>query len=177
MQTALSPAPREPSPAIGRRNDNHREALDGMATPHQPHDPYPGEGTDSPPLPYDSYDQEPSRRRVRVAVWDVLCTVAVWTVAFIVATTTSWPSQLFGFLANVCPADTCPPAPFGIDLWIYPVVWGGVGAAIGAAVIGPCVSLVKGWYMFFWPILAIAIVILSAVAGAALTAFSEHYWH
>jgi hypothetical protein len=137
-----------------------------MAAPHQPQDPYPDEGTGSPPV-----------RRVRVAVWDVICTVAVWAVLFIVTTTTSWPSQLFEFLADVCPPDSCPPVPFGLDMWIYPVVWGGIGAAIAAAVIGPCVSVVKGWYMFVWPILAIAIVIVTAAAGAALTAFSGHYWH
>ncbi|MGH3966659.1 MAG: hypothetical protein ACRDTV_00670 [Mycobacterium sp.] len=117
------------------------------------------------------------RPRVRAAVWDVICTVAVWTTLFIVATATSWPSRLFGFMADVCPADSCAPAPFGIDLWIYPVVWGGIGAAIAAAVIGPCVSLVKGWYMFFWPLMAIAIVLLASAAGSALVAFSEHYWH
>lgn len=130
-----------------------------MAPPHQP---------------YDSYDQPPAR--VRLAVWDVFGTVAIWAALFVVALTTSLPSALFGFLADVCPADSCPPVPLGIDLWIYPVVWGGLGAAVAAAVIGPCVSLVKGWYMFFWPILAIAIVVLSSAAGSAMTAFSEHYW-
>jgi hypothetical protein len=157
-----------------------------MASPNQPRDPSSGEGVDPPSVSdevydYDAYrdtcDQEPPRRRVRLAVWDVICTVAIWAVLFIIATTTSWPSELFGFVADVCPADSCPPAPFGIDLWIYPVVWGGIGAAAAAAVIGPCVSLVKGWYMFFWPILAMTVVVLSAVTGSALTAFSAHYWH
>jgi hypothetical protein len=154
--------------------------------PNQPPDPSSGEGIDPLSVPHgvydydtyqDTWDQEPPRRRVRVAIWDVICTVAIWAVLFIVATTTSWPSRLFGFVADVCPADSCPPVPFGIDLWIYPVVWGGIGAAVAAAVIGPCVSLVKGWYMFFWPILAIATLVLSAVAGSTLTAFSTHYWH
>jgi hypothetical protein len=157
-----------------------------MASPHLPRDPSPGEGIDPLSVPsevydYDTYqdtaDQEPPRRRVRVAVWDVICTVTIWTVFFIVAITTSWPSRLFDFVADVCPADSCPPVPFGIDLWIYPVVWGGIGAAVAAAVIGPCVSLVKGWHMFFWPILAMTIVVLTAVAGSMLTALSAHYWH
>jgi hypothetical protein len=157
----------------------------GSSKPNQPPDPSPGEGIDPLSVPHgvydydtyqDTWDQEPPRRRVRVAIWDVICTVAIWAVLFIAATTTSWPSRLFGFVADVCPADSCPPVPFGIDLWIYPVVWGGIGAAVAAAVIGPCVSLVKGWYMFFWPILAIAMLVLSAVAGSALTAFSAHYW-
>jgi hypothetical protein len=144
-----------------------------MASPHQPRDPNRGDRTDSRPVPYD----EPQRRRVRVAVWDVTFTVAIWTVFVVVATTTNLRSLLFGFVSDVCPADDCAPVPFGIDYYIYPVVWGGIGAAFSAAVIGPFVSLVKGWYMFFWPLMAIALVILSSAAGSALTAFSERYWH
>lgn len=120
---------------------------------------------------------QPPKPRVRLAVWDLLCTAAIWVVVVVVAATTGLPSILFGFLAQVCPADSCPPVPFGIDQWIYPVVWGGIGAAAAAAVIGPFVSLVKGWYLFFWPLLAVAIVMLSSLAGSAITAFSEPYWH
>ncbi|GBE66178.1 hypothetical protein MFM001_26400 [Mycobacterium sp. MFM001] len=119
---------------------------------------------------------QPPRPRVRLALWDLICTAAIWVVVVVVAVTTGLPSHLFGFLAQVCPADNCPPAPFGIDQWIYPVVWGGIGAAAAAAVIGPFVSVVKGWYLFFWPLLAVAIVMLSSLAGSAITAFSEPYW-
>jgi hypothetical protein len=138
-----------------------------MAQPHHPHTSSagsPGETPQPPPL------------RVRVAGWDVICTAAILTALVAVAATTSWPSRLFGFIAHVCADDSCAPVPFGIDLWIYPVVWGGIGAGIAAAVIGPVVSVLKGWHLFFWPILAIAIVILSSVAGSMMTVFSEHYW-
>ena len=133
--------------------------------PHHPDGPPAGEEPEVP------------RIRLRVAGWDVICTVAILTALVVVATTTSWPSRLFGFVADVCTQEDCPPVPLGIDLWINPVVWGGIGAAIAAAVIGPVVSLVKGWYMFFWPILAIAILVLSSVAGSMMTTFSGHYWH
>lgn len=121
-------------------------------------------------------DQTP-RPRPRVARWDLMCTAAIFTVVVAVAATTNVPSTLFGFVSRVCPADSCPPAPFGVDLWIYPVVWGGIGAAAAAAVIGPFVSMAKGWYLFFWPLLAVALVMLSSLAGQAITAFSEPYWH
>ncbi|BBY08518.1 hypothetical protein [Mycobacterium noviomagense] len=120
-------------------------------------------------------DRDSERPRLRLELWDVICTVAIWAVAVAVATTTTWPARLYGFTDDICAADSCPPAPFGINYWIYPVVWGGLGAACAAAVIGPFVSLVKGWYMFFWPLLAIGIVAVSSVAGSVLTAFSEHY--
>ncbi len=56
------------------------------------------------------------------------------------------------------------------------MVWGGSGAALTAAVIGPVVSILKGWYMSFWPVLALALVMVSSAAGTMLTLFSERYW-
>jgi hypothetical protein len=95
----------------------------------------------------------------------------------VAATATDWGSRLFGFLKDVCTGDDCPPVPYGVDFYIYPLVWGGIGAAIAAAVVGPVVSLLKGWYLSFWPLLAIGIVIFSSVAGSMLTGFCSQYWH
>ncbi len=152
-----------------------------MAPDHQAQEvPSPGEPADSPPLSEESgqFDVGPPRvLRLRLAPWDVLCTIVLTTLLIVLATTTDWPSRLFGFLADVCTEDTCAPAPFGIDFYIYPVVWGGVGAAFAAVVVGPLVSLVKGWYMSFWPVLAAMLVIVAAVAGSAITTFSNNYWH
>ena len=114
---------------------------------------------------------------MRVAAWDVICTVVLLTLLIVLATATSWPSKLYGFLADVCTDETCGPVPYGIDMYIYPVVWGGIGAAVAAAGIGPFVSLLKGWYMSFWPVLALAILTVSSVAGSMITIFSQRYWH
>jgi hypothetical protein len=154
-----------------------------MASPHRPDDPYPGDPADSPPLPYDSYaaddsdHQAPKIIRLRLIPWDVICTVALLTLLVVLATATSWPTKLFGFLGQVCSDETCGRVPFGIDLYIRPVVWGGVGAAVAAAGIGPFISLLKGWYMSFWPVLALAIIMMSSVTGSMITTFSQRYWH
>ncbi|MGC2655530.1 MAG: hypothetical protein WA317_18460 [Mycobacterium sp.] len=152
-----------------------------MAREQQAHEvPSPGQPAGFAPLPEKSAQVaagNPRVIRLRLAPWDVLCTVVLMALLIVLATTTDWPSRLFGFLADVCTDDTCAPAPFGIDFYIYPVVWGGVGAAFAAVTIGPLVSLVKGWYMSFWPVLAVLVVIGAAVAGAAITAFSNNYWH
>jgi hypothetical protein len=66
--------------------------------------------------------------------------------------------------------------PMQIDMYIYPVVWGGIGAAVAAAGVGPFVSLLKGWYMSFWPVLSLAIIMVSSVVGDSLTMFSARYW-
>jgi len=152
-----------------------------MAREQQAHEvPSLGQPAGSAPLPEESEAVDAGHLRVlrlRLALWDVLCTVVLTALLIVLVTTTDWPSRLFGFLADVCTDDTCAPAPFGIDFYIYPVVWGGVGAAFAAVIIGPLVSLVKGWYMSFWPVLAVLVVIVAALAGSAITAFSNNYWH
>jgi hypothetical protein len=168
-----------------------------MASPHQPHGPYPGDHPDPPPVPDDSppaptdsddfrpvpyvSDLPPEGKhrviRVRVAGWDLAATITLLTLLVVLATATNWPAKLFGFLGDVCSDETCGLVPLGVDLYIYPVVWGGIGAAVAAAGIGPFVSLLKGWYMSFWPVLALAILMVSSVAGSMLTTFSMRYWN
>ncbi|HUH68374.1 MAG TPA: hypothetical protein VLZ05_05525 [Mycobacterium sp.] len=174
-----------------------------MASPHQPDDaypgPYPAKDTDSPIVPEDvqdfpeespespdgfadspdAHDGDPEAPRVlrlRIAAWDVISTLAMWGALVLIATMTNWPSRLFGFTSEICEGERCGPVPYGIDYYIHPLVWGGIGAAIAAAVLGPFVSMLKGWYMSFWPVLALAIIIFVAVAGSTMTAFSQRYW-
>jgi hypothetical protein len=149
-----------------------------MAPDHQAHGaPSAGEPADPPSLLEESDVGSTRVLRLRLAPWDVICTLVLTALLVVLATTTDWASRLFGFLADVCTDDTCAPAPFGVDFYIYPVVWGGVGAAFAAVIIGPLVSLVKGWYMSFWPVLALVLVLVAAVAGSAITTFSNNYWH
>jgi hypothetical protein len=153
-----------------------------MASPHQPDDPNPGDHIAAPPAPERpdrpgrSGHEAPRVLRLRIAAWDVICTVTLLVLLLVLATATNWPTRLFGFLAKVCEGDTCGPVPFGIDYYIHPVVWGGIGAAITAAGIGPFVSLLKGWYMSFWPVLALVLLMVASAAGFVLTTFSERYW-
>ncbi len=138
-----------------------------MAAPQQFHDPSAGDHADSPPPVL----------RLRLVAWDVVSTVALLVALLVAATATDWGSRLFGFLKDVCTGDDCLPVPYGVDFYIHPLVWGGIGAAVAAAVAGPVVSLLKGWYLFFWPLLAIGMIILSSVAGSALTTYCTQYWH
>jgi hypothetical protein len=161
-------------------NDPHRRDSPSMQSDADDSRPAPADSDDFRPVPYVS-DLPPEKKprviRLRVAVWDLICTIALLTLLVVLATATSWPSKLFGFLAGVCTEETCGLVPYGIDMYIYPVVWGGIGAAVAAAVIGPFVSLLKGWYMSFWPVLALAILMASCVAGTMITIYSQRYWH
>jgi hypothetical protein len=156
-----------------------------MASPQQPDkSSVTGDSTDKPvpeTLPAtderDPDEWEPRTFYLRLDAWDVVCTCALITVLVVVTTTTSWPARLFGFAADACTDGTCGLVPFGADQYIYPVMWGGIGAAVTAAALGPIVSLVRGWHMYFWPIISAGILMLSSLAGYALTTFSERYWH
>jgi hypothetical protein len=131
----------------------------------------------SPDVSGDSHDPHqgpPPTLRLRVAPWDLSCTIVL--IALLLYLATAWPNRLFGFLKDVCVGETCGLVPLGVDMYIYPVAWGGIGAALAAAGIGPFVSLLKGWYMSFWPVLSLAILMVSSVAGGILTTFSARYW-
>lgn len=150
-----------------------------MARPQQPEVPYPADESDPPSVQKAAAAPEsaaPKVLRLRIATWDLVCTVILLVLLVVLATATPWPAKLFGFLEHVCEGDTCGAVPFGIDYYIRPLAWGGVGAAIAAAVVGPLVSLLKGWYMSFWPVLSLAILMVSSVAGTLLTTFSQRYW-
>lgn len=162
-----------------------------MASPHRSDDLSPGDPADWAPAPYEplnsddalSYDayesdhRPPPTLRLRLAPWDMISTAVLLTLLIVLATATNWPWRLYGFLSDVCTGETCGLVPFGVDNYIYPVVWGGIGAAVAAAGVGPFVSLLKGWYMSFWPVLSLTILMVSSVIGDSLTIFSERYWH
>jgi hypothetical protein len=142
-----------------------------MTLPQPPSSPryYPYQ----PPLPYEM--RQPVRTN-RVATWDVICTAVAWSVLFMAAAAATWVSLFFAFATDSCSGD-CPPVPYGIDNLIYPVTWGGIAVALIMATFGPVVSIWRRWYMFVWPTVALGIVIVSIVAGFAMTAFSARYWH
>jgi hypothetical protein len=161
--------------------------LDGVAPDQQSQHPLAEEEVDYPPdadetvddgsaVSHDAYQGPPPTLRLRVAPWDLICTIVLTGLLLYLATATVWPQRLFGFLRDVCTGESCGPVPFGVDMYIYPVTWGGIGGALAAAGIGPFVSLLRGWYMSFWPVLSLALVIVASVAGGILTVFSARYW-
>jgi hypothetical protein len=128
------------------------------------------------PYEYPAAAKEAPVIRLRVAKWDLICTVTLTALLLCLAVATTWPHKLFGFLSRVCTGEDCGPVPFAVDLWIHPLVWGGIGAALAAAGVGPFVSLLRGWFMSFWPVVSLAALLLASVVGGTLTAFSERYW-
>lgn len=155
---------------------NDPNTVDAVDYPLEPEDVAAAGGTGLTRAAVDTEHRRPHIIRLRLAKWDVACTAVLLVLLAYLGTATTWPARLFGFLENVCEGDSCGPVPFGVDYYIHPLVWGGVGAAIAAGLVGPLVSLLKGWYMSFWPVLSLAIIMVCSVAGSLLTMFSERYW-
>jgi hypothetical protein len=153
--------------------------MHGMAAPNHPENTDAGSGpVTKAPVALDYPDTRPPRvLRLRLVPWDVVFTLVLLAVLAFFVTMTSWPTRLFAYTDNLCVTEDCLPVPFGVNYYIYPLTWGGIGAATTAAVIGPFVSMFRGWYMCFWPFVSIAVVTITSVGGYALVGFSERYWH
>lgn len=118
-------------------------------------------------------DDEVRVIRLRMVPWDVAATIVLLGALILLLTTTSWPSRLFAFVDGLCVDGDCPPAAFGANYYVYPVMYGGIGAAVAAATLGPLVSLVKGWLMFFWPIVAAGVLTVASVLGYTLAGVAQ----
>lgn len=141
-----------------------------MTLPQPPHHFYSADC--HPPHPW-----APPARRPRLATWDVICTAILSAVLLMVAAGAAWLSLFFAFAADKCPSDGCQPVPYRVDAFIYPVTWGGIGLALLIGAVGPFLSAWRRWRMFFWPLIAIGIVIAGLMAGFAMTSYSARYWH
>lgn len=153
-----------------------------MASPQQSElpesDPQQPSTPDESATPDDSVveEYEPRIIRLRLAPWDVVTTIVLLLALLYLVTMTGWTERLWAFTDNLCTGEECAPVPFGINYYIYPLMWGGIGAAFTAAILGPFVSLLKGWFMYFWPIVSVGVLTLASAFGSAATAFSQRYW-
>ncbi|CAM2825879.1 hypothetical protein BST27_04865 [Mycobacterium intermedium] len=126
-------------------------------------------------MPEQVTEPGPQIIRLRIKPWDLVFTMALLGALLLLLSLTSWSSKLFGFTETVCVTDDCPPVPYGVNFYIYPFMWGGIGGAITAAVLGPFVSMVRGWYMSFWPFISVAVLTITSVLCSALAGFSARF--
>lgn len=137
--------------------------------------PETGSKTDADTGPVEPAELRPQVIRLRIKPWDVILTLALLGVLLLLLSLTSWPSKLFGFTENICVTEDCPTVPYGLNYYIYPFMWGGIGGAVTAAVLGPFVSMVRGWYMSFWPIISVGVLTITSVLCSALAGFSGRF--
>lgn len=114
------------------------------------------------PVPYSPY-QVPARRTART--WDVILGWTLFGFACLIGLCAAYATIFFAFAADSCNDQTCNSDYIGLA---FVVSWGGTAVALVGALVMLIVSTVKGWLMWYWPVIATAIVVGGFFAGFAL---------
>ncbi|WP_280479543.1 hypothetical protein [Nocardia asiatica] len=128
--------------------------------------------TGSPP-PWPSHPGPPVRPDLRppVRTWDVVLAVVLYCVAAVLGLAAAYFTVFFAFATDPCGPDDCRTGYLG---WAFAVSWGGTALAIVGATGMLILAAVKRWYMWYWPVLAIVLIVASFSSGLAL-AGQVHY--
>ncbi|GAB2510477.1 hypothetical protein GCM10027167_10650 [Nocardia heshunensis] len=74
----------------------------------------------------------------------------------------------FAFATDSCGSGRdCAYAYVDWGIWLS---WGGTAFALGVGLVMLLVSTVKGWLMWYWPVLSMAMIIASLICGGYLAA-------
>ncbi|WP_174190170.1 hypothetical protein [Nocardia barduliensis] len=124
--------------------------------------------TGSPP-PRPPHPGPPVRPDLRqpVRTWDVVLAVVLYCVAAVLALAAAYFTVFFAFASDPCGPDNCRTDYLG---WAFVVSWGGTAFAIVGVTGMLILAAVKRWYMWYWPVLAIVLIVASFCGGLALAA-------
>lgn len=117
-----------------------------------------------PATPIDYSAPAPKRTRA----WDVVLGWTLFTLAVLLGGFTAYLTFFFVMMADSCGSRTCKDGYIESGMLLS---WGATIFALAAAAAMMVVSTVKGWLMFYWPLLAAGIIIAGFVGGAVL---AEH---
>ncbi|QIS06915.1 hypothetical protein F5X71_35480 [Nocardia brasiliensis] len=98
--------------------------------------------------------------------WDVILTIVLYCAAVVAGLIAAYLTVFFAFAADACGSGrTCHDEYLNAA---FAVSWGGTAAALVVSLVMIIVAAVKRWLMFYWPILAMAVIVGSFVCGASL---------
>lgn len=109
----------------------------------------------------DGSAHNPLQQRHRRA-WDVVLGWALYAIAVALGLVTAFNALMFGMLSDACAYQSCHEE---YITWSIGLSWGGTVLALGAALAMLVVSTINRWLMWYWPVLAMAIIIVSSVGG------------
>ncbi|MET9024799.1 hypothetical protein ABZW96_04170 [Nocardia sp. NPDC004168] len=100
-----------------------------------------------------------------VRTWDVVLAVVLYSVAVVLGAAAAYFTVFFAFASDPCGQDNCRTEYLG---WAFAVSWGGTATAIVGVTAILVLAAIKRWYMWYWPVLAMALIVLSFAGGVAL---------
>ncbi len=99
------------------------------------------------------------------SIADRLATIAMSVLAALAALVSLFVSPFFGMTTNACDPNDCDGS---TAAWAYGVTWGGVVVAAAVAVAGMIYAARRKTPMWFWPALALVLVVGTFVLGSQL---------
>ncbi|MBF6203821.1 MULTISPECIES: hypothetical protein [Nocardia] len=121
-------------------------------------------GTPQPWPPQHGMPAHPGARQP-ARTWDVVLAVSLYCVAAALGLAAAYFTVFFAFATDPCGPDNCRTDYLG---WAFAVSWGGTAFAIVGVTAMLIVAAVKRWYMWYWPMLAMALIVASFCGGLAL---------
>jgi len=116
------------------------------------------------------YPYPPAHRR-RHSVVDITITSILSGVAALAALGSVWFSLFFVMATDSC-GEQCS---YNALTAAYVVTWGGVGFAVLVGASGVIVAAVRGWVMWVWPALALALIVTALAIGVHLADSVMHH--
>lgn len=100
---------------------------------------------------------------------DRVATVVLATLTVLATLVSLFFAPFFVMATDSCGHDNCRDS---LVTWAYAVTWGGVAVAAVVAVVGMIAAARRGTAMWFWPALALLLVIATFVIGAELASYA-----
>ncbi|NKY27958.1 hypothetical protein [Nocardia gamkensis] len=118
-----------------------------------------------PPYGMPQGPARPPAEQRAVRTWDVVLAVVLYCVAAVLGLAAAYFTVFFAFATDPCGPDNCRTDYLG---WAFVVSWGGTAFAIVGVTGMLILAAVKRWYMWYWPVLAIVLIVASFGGGLAL---------
>lgn len=103
--------------------------------------------------------------RTKISPIDVIFTAILYLIAVLISFALIFWSFFFVMATDACGPDDCHT---GYLTAAYFVTWGGVVAALTGSLVMIFVAASKRWMMWFWPLIAIATIVVTFALGGWL---------
>lgn len=105
--------------------------------------------------------------RPQQRTWDLVLTIVLYSCAAVLGMLAAYATIFFAFAADACGTNNCNDGYLGAA---FIVSWGGTALALVGSLVMIVVAGLKRWYMWYWPVLAVLLIVASFAGGVALAA-------
>ncbi|WP_405159947.1 hypothetical protein OG203_26290 [Nocardia sp. NBC_01499] len=109
--------------------------------------------------------QPPQPQQPQQRTWDLLLAIALYCAAALLGLLAAYATCFFAFAADPCSATNCRD---GYLTAAFIVSWCGTALALLGSLTMIILAAIKRWYMWYWPVLAGVLIVISFATGVSL---------